>query len=75
MSPKVKRYHMYVGKFGDVDDYESEHGIWIRQVDYTRLEQEYERLRGLLMEAKAALDPFDDKILEARINAALIPKP
>lgn len=32
---------------------------------------EFDVLRALLVDAKAALDPFDDKILEARINAAL----
>jgi hypothetical protein len=34
-----------------------------------------EGFRSLLHDAKAALDPFDDKILEARIGAALSAKP
>lgn len=57
------------GKYTDLCD------VCYWRADYASLEQECERLRGLLMEAKAALDPFDDKILEARINEALSAKP
>lgn len=107
MSETVKRYNMDLGRFGNVDSYESEHGRWVKHGDYARLEQDYaelverygklqtgeghithrviaereaalkqtEFLRSLLMEAKASLDPFDDKLLEARIDAALSAKP
>lgn len=47
----------------------------VKATDYARLEQECERLRSLLNDAKTALDPFDDRILEAKIYAALSAKP
>lgn len=46
MTAPVKRYNMDVGKFGNVDAYESEHGRWVKRDDYERLEQECERLRS-----------------------------
>lgn len=73
MSETVKRYAV-IG-FGHKQLVEHEDGRYVLASDYANLEQECERLRGLLMEAKAALDPFDDKLLEARIDAALSAKP
>lgn len=42
---------------------------------YTAAAKPDAELVALLLDAKAALDPFDDKLLEARINAALSAKP
>lgn len=46
MTEPVKRYNMDVGRFGNADAYESEHGQWVKCDDYVRLEQECERLRA-----------------------------
>lgn len=51
MTETVKRFNMGVGKFGNVDAYESEHGRWVKRDDYARLEQECERLRELAEQA------------------------
>lgn len=67
MTETVNRWHMPRG----TSISEHEDGEFVLSTDYARLEQECERLRGLLLDAKTALDPFDDKLLEARIDAAL----
>lgn len=81
MTAPVKRYNMDVGKFGNVDAYESEHGRWVKRDDYDRLEQECERLRDLLTRVsssyKALLTDCGLKHtnLIAEIDAALQAKP
>lgn len=69
MSEPVKRYNLRQNIPATATAFLPD--VVVSAADYARLEQECERLRGLLLDAKAALDPFDDKLLEARIDAAL----
>lgn len=46
MTAPVKRYNMDVGKFGNVDAYESEHGRWVKRDDFDRLEQERDAIKA-----------------------------
>jgi len=76
MTEPVKRYNMDVGRFGNADAYESEHGQWVKCDDYVRLEQECERLRldaeryRLYRQGMENPEAFD-----AGVDAALSAKP